>query len=79
MSFVVARVESLSRAAGCKRADFWGGVYRRRPMIEMAIVGLGAWGLCVLERTVSRARGEHPPRRSRHHALLRPPRTIPGR
>jgi FAD-NAD(P)-binding len=25
-------------------------------MIEMAIVGLGAWGLCVLERTVNRAR-----------------------
>jgi len=25
-------------------------------MIEMAIVGLGAWGLCVLERAVSRAR-----------------------
>jgi uncharacterized NAD(P)/FAD-binding protein YdhS len=25
-------------------------------MIEMAIVGLGSWGLCVLERTVSRAR-----------------------
>ena len=24
-------------------------------MIEMAIVGLGAWGLCVLERTVRRA------------------------
>ena len=27
-----------------------------RPMIEFAIVGLGSWGLCVLERTVSRAR-----------------------
>jgi uncharacterized NAD(P)/FAD-binding protein YdhS len=26
------------------------------PMIEIAIVGLGSWGLCVLERTVSRAR-----------------------
>ena len=25
-------------------------------MIEMAIVGLGSWGLCVLERTVNRAR-----------------------
>ncbi|HXQ20006.1 MAG TPA: FAD/NAD(P)-binding protein [Acidimicrobiales bacterium] len=25
-------------------------------MIEIAIVGLGSWGLCVLERTVSRAR-----------------------
>jgi uncharacterized NAD(P)/FAD-binding protein YdhS len=25
-------------------------------MIEMAIVGLGSWGLCVFERTVSRAR-----------------------
>src|SRR6201995_1425595 len=25
-------------------------------MIEMAIVGLGSWGLCVLERTVSRDR-----------------------
>src|SRR5271163_248269 len=25
-------------------------------MIEMAIVGLGPWGLCVMERTVSRAR-----------------------
>jgi hypothetical protein len=25
-------------------------------MIEMAIVGLGSWGLCVLERAVSRAR-----------------------
>ncbi len=25
-------------------------------MIELAIVGLGSWGLCVLERTVSRAR-----------------------
>src|SRR5271155_5704085 len=25
-------------------------------MIEMAIVGLGSWGLCVMERTVSRAR-----------------------
>ena len=25
-------------------------------MIEMAIVGIGSWGLCVLERTVSRAR-----------------------
>ena len=28
----------------------------RRPMIEMAIVGLGSWGLCVMERTVNRAR-----------------------
>jgi uncharacterized NAD(P)/FAD-binding protein YdhS len=27
-----------------------------RAMIEFAIVGLGSWGLCVLERTVSRAR-----------------------
>src|SRR5271163_5266929 len=26
-----------------------------RPMIEMAIVGLGSWGLCVMERTVRRA------------------------
>ena len=26
-----------------------------RPVIEMAIVGLGSWGLCVLERTVRRA------------------------
>jgi hypothetical protein len=25
-------------------------------MIEMAIVGLGSWSLCVMERTVSRAR-----------------------
>jgi uncharacterized NAD(P)/FAD-binding protein YdhS len=25
-------------------------------MVELAIVGLGSWGLCVLERTVSRAR-----------------------
>ncbi len=25
-------------------------------MIEFAIVGLGSWGLCVLERTVNRAR-----------------------
>jgi hypothetical protein len=25
-------------------------------MIEMAIVGLGSWDLCVMERTVSRAR-----------------------
>jgi uncharacterized NAD(P)/FAD-binding protein YdhS len=25
-------------------------------MIEMAIVGLGSWGLCVMERTVNRAR-----------------------
>ena len=25
-------------------------------MTEMAIVGLGSWGLCVLERTVNRAR-----------------------
>ena len=25
-------------------------------MIEMAVVGLGSWGLCVMERTVSRAR-----------------------
>jgi len=25
-------------------------------MTEFAIVGLGSWGLCVLERTVSRAR-----------------------
>ena len=25
-------------------------------MIEMAIMGLGSWGLCVMERTVSRAR-----------------------
>src|SRR5579875_247210 len=25
-------------------------------MIEMALVGLGSWGLCVMERTVSRAR-----------------------
>jgi FAD-NAD(P)-binding len=25
-------------------------------MIELAIIGLGSWGLCVLERTVSRAR-----------------------
>src|ERR1700761_5600477 len=25
-------------------------------IIEMAIVGLGSWGLCVMERTVSRAR-----------------------
>ena len=29
---------------------------RTRPMIEFAIVGLGSWGLCVLERTVVRAR-----------------------
>jgi uncharacterized NAD(P)/FAD-binding protein YdhS len=28
----------------------------RKPVSEFAIVGLGAWGLCVLERTVSRAR-----------------------
>jgi uncharacterized NAD(P)/FAD-binding protein YdhS len=27
-----------------------------RGVIELAIVGLGSWGLCVLERTVSRAR-----------------------
>ncbi len=26
------------------------------PMIELAIVGLGSWGLCVMERTVNRAR-----------------------
>lgn len=32
------------------------GSYVRRAMIEFAIVGLGSWGLCVLERTVSRAR-----------------------
>jgi hypothetical protein len=25
-------------------------------MVEIAVVGLGAWGLCVLERTISRAR-----------------------
>ena len=25
-------------------------------MVDVAIIGLGAWGLCVLERTVSRAR-----------------------
>ncbi len=30
--------------------------YSRRTMIEFAIVGLGSWGLCVLERAVSRAR-----------------------
>jgi uncharacterized NAD(P)/FAD-binding protein YdhS len=30
-------------------------------MIEMAIVGLGSWGLCVLERTVSRARQARTP------------------
>lgn len=30
-------------------------------MIDVAIVGLGAWGLCVLERTISRARlSTHP-------------------
>jgi hypothetical protein len=30
-------------------------------MIDVAIVGLGAWGLCVLERTISRARlSRHP-------------------
>ena len=32
-------------------------------MIEMAIVGLGSWGLCVLERTVSRARQAGTPAR----------------
>src|ERR1700739_2314432 len=32
-------------------------------MIEMAIVGLGSWGLCVLERTVSRARQSGTPAR----------------
>src|ERR1700744_5779190 len=32
-----------------------------RPMIEMAIVGLGSWGLCVLERTASRARQTRTP------------------
>src|ERR1700759_2182979 len=26
------------------------------PLIEMAVVGLGSWGLCVMERTVDRAR-----------------------
>jgi uncharacterized NAD(P)/FAD-binding protein YdhS len=34
---------------------FFGG-YRTRSMMEMAIVGLGSWGLCVMERTVDRAR-----------------------
>jgi uncharacterized NAD(P)/FAD-binding protein YdhS len=30
-------------------------------MIDVAIVGVGAWGLCVLERTISRARlSDHP-------------------
>jgi uncharacterized NAD(P)/FAD-binding protein YdhS len=30
-------------------------------MIDVAIVGMGAWGLCVLERTISRARlSDHP-------------------
>ncbi|MCU1364356.1 MAG: hypothetical protein JWM55_2184 [Acidimicrobiaceae bacterium] len=28
----------------------------REPMSEFAIIGLGSWGLCVLERTVNRAR-----------------------
>jgi len=32
------------------------GFAKRRAMIEFAIVGLGPWGLCVLERTVHRAR-----------------------
>src|SRR6516164_7832661 len=32
-------------------------------MIEMAIVGLGSWGLCVMERTVSRARRSGTPMR----------------
>jgi uncharacterized NAD(P)/FAD-binding protein YdhS len=32
------------------------GSCRTPPMIEMAIVGLGSWGLCVMERTVDRAR-----------------------
>jgi uncharacterized NAD(P)/FAD-binding protein YdhS len=32
-------------------------------MIEMAIVGLGSWGLCVLERTVKRARQAGTPAR----------------
>src|SRR5574337_19892 len=32
-------------------------------MIEMAIVGLGSWGLCVMERTVSRARRVKTPMR----------------
>jgi uncharacterized NAD(P)/FAD-binding protein YdhS len=32
-------------------------------MIEMAIVGLGSWGLCVMERTVSRARRAGTPMR----------------
>ena len=36
------------------RTFFGGG--GTRPMIEMAIVGLGSWGLCVMERTVDRAR-----------------------
>jgi uncharacterized NAD(P)/FAD-binding protein YdhS len=30
-------------------------------MIEFAIVGLGSWGLCVLERTVVRARQSSSP------------------
>src|SRR6202050_769802 len=30
-------------------------------MIEMAIVGLGSWGVCGMERGVSRGRGGGPP------------------
>ena len=36
-------------------------------MIDVAIVGMGAWGLCVLERTISRARLSHHP--IRVHAI----------
>jgi uncharacterized NAD(P)/FAD-binding protein YdhS len=39
----------------CLQSAFFGS-NGTRPMIEMAIVGLGSWGLCVLERTVNRAR-----------------------
>src|ERR1700746_187552 len=55
--------KSHSQAAGCKPAEFRGGMYGTRPMIEMAIVGLGSWGLCVMERTVSRARRAGTPMR----------------
>jgi uncharacterized NAD(P)/FAD-binding protein YdhS len=39
----------------CSQSAFFGS-NGARPMIEMAIVGLGSWGLCVLERAVNRAR-----------------------
>ena len=43
----------MRRAFSCEGLHAW---VQQATMNEFAIVGLGSWGLCVLERTVSRAR-----------------------